>query len=95
MTQSTETDSKELKDILTGMREEMRLGFADIKGEISTINTRLTEVEKKIDKLDTKMDKLETKFDAKIDKSDNRLWAFVAIVLAASLGTIYKLVAFP
>jgi uncharacterized coiled-coil protein SlyX len=92
MTQATET---ELKDLLTGMREEMRLGFGDIKGEISTINTRLTEVEKKIDKLDTKMDKLETKFDAKIDKSDNRLWAFVAIVLAASLGTIYKLVAFP
>jgi septation ring formation regulator EzrA len=84
MTQVTDTDLKEIKDLITAvreemrvgfseMREEMRVGFSDINGELKTINTRLTEVEKKIDKQDT------------------RLWAFGGIVLTAALGGLWKL----
>ena len=70
MTQATDTDIRELKDLITGLREEMksefstintrvsdlreetRLGFSDIRGEIKdvrgdvkTINARLTNLE--------------------------------------------------
>lgn len=52
MTQSTDTDIRELKDLITGLREETRLGFSDIRGEIKdvrgdikTINARLANLE--------------------------------------------------
>jgi chromosome segregation ATPase len=80
MTQSTETDIRELKDIILGIDKKIDDVKAEIRGldkKIDIIDTRLIEVEKKIDKQDT------------------RLWTFSGIVLSAALGTIIKLLAFP
>ena len=91
MTQTTDVDIKDLKsaveantksiaDLVTsisGLREEMRVGFSDIKTDIKVMDTRLKEVE------------------SKIDKQDSRLWAFVAIVLTAALGALWKLLTTP
>jgi hypothetical protein len=66
MSQVTDTDIRELRDLILGLDKK-----------IDIMDARLIEVEKKIDKQDT------------------RLWAFGGIILAASLGTIVKLLAFP
>jgi hypothetical protein len=69
MTQSTDTEIIEIKNAIdtntkliadlvssiTGLREEMRVGFSDIKTDIKVMDNRLAEVEKKIDKQDTRL----------------------------------------
>lgn len=80
MTQATDTDIRELKDLILGLDKKID----DVKSDIRVMDTRLVEVEKKLDKL-----------DSKIDKQDTRLWAFGGIVLTASLGALVKLLIFP
>jgi hypothetical protein len=45
MTQSTDTDIKELKEAIAGLREEVRLGFTEMKGELRNVDTRLKNLE--------------------------------------------------
>jgi hypothetical protein len=45
----------DLVSSITGLREEMRVGFSDIKTDIKVMDNRLAEVEKKIDKQDTRL----------------------------------------
>jgi Skp family chaperone for outer membrane proteins len=77
MTQATETESRELKDLLTGMREEMRVGFANVDTKFANVTTQITRLDGRIDtletKLDSKIDNLETKIDAKIDKLEVKI----------------------
>jgi hypothetical protein len=49
---ATEVNTKAIADLttsVTGFREEMRVGFSDIRGQINTVEAKL---EGKIDKLD-------------------------------------------
>ena len=49
---ATEANTKAIADLttsMTGLREEMRVGFSDLKGQINTVEAKL---EGKIDKLD-------------------------------------------
>ena len=55
MSQKTETDFRELKDLINGLKEEMRLGFAEVKGKLDVVDTRLTLVEASITKLDGRL----------------------------------------
>jgi hypothetical protein len=55
MSQKTETDLRELKDLITGLKEEMRLGFAEVKGKLDLVDTRLTLVEAALTKLDGRL----------------------------------------
>ncbi len=73
MTQATDTNIREIKDLILGLDKKID----EVKTDLKIIDTRLIEVEKKIDKQDT------------------RLWTFGGIILAASLGIIVKLLAFP
>jgi peptidoglycan hydrolase CwlO-like protein len=76
MTQTTDTDIRELKDLILGLDKKIDAidgKVDDLKTDIKVVDTRLTEVEKKIDKQDT------------------RLWAFGGIVLTAALGGLWKL----
>jgi replication fork clamp-binding protein CrfC len=70
MTQLTETESRELKDLLTGMREEMRVGFASVTTQITRLDGRIDNLETK---LDSKIDNLELKIDGKLDNINTRL----------------------
>jgi uncharacterized ion transporter superfamily protein YfcC len=62
MTQATDTDIREIKDLIsagnittqkhfTDLREEMRLGFAEMKGELKTIDVRLKNLESNSQKI--------------------------------------------
>jgi uncharacterized coiled-coil protein SlyX len=91
MTQVTDSDIRELKDLLLGLDKK-----------IDIIDTRLVEVEKKLDKLDTKVEKLDERVDnltekvsmltGKFDKLDERtklgFWGFIlrGVVLALIIG---------
>jgi hypothetical protein len=62
MTAATDTDIREIKDLImagnattqkqfTDLREEMRLGFAEMKGELKTIDVRLKNLESNSQKI--------------------------------------------
>jgi predicted nucleic acid-binding Zn-ribbon protein len=81
MTQVTDTDIKELTASINTLAKtigdltlEMRVGFAEIKGEINTVETKL---EAKIDQAETKLgakiDQVEAKLEGKIDTANARL----------------------
>jgi hypothetical protein len=83
MTKATDTDMRELKDLIQGLDRKIDLGFAnvdiklaEIKGDIKSLDTRVVEVENKLDKQDT------------------HLWTFGGIILTAALGLTIKLLAF-
>ncbi len=84
MTQATDTDIREIKDLITantkaiadlttsvsGLREEMRLGFSDVKGKIDNLDGRLVAVEGNLKGLDA------------------RLWGFGGTLLGAALAAL-------
>jgi hypothetical protein len=80
MSQVTDTDIRELKDLILGLDKK-----------IDDVKTTIVGLDKKIDIMDARLIEVEKK----IDKQDTRLWAFGGIILAASLGTSVKLLAFP
>ena len=45
MPQVTNTEIRELKDLIQGLDRKMELGFSDLKGEIKTVNSRLSNLE--------------------------------------------------
>jgi hypothetical protein len=49
MTQATDIDIKELKDLIQGLDKRIEVGFAKVEGQINTVEAKL---EGKIDKLD-------------------------------------------
>lgn len=77
MAQKTDTDLRELKDLIQGIDKRLQdldkkvdLGFADIKGELKESNTRLTLLE------------------AAVTKLDGRLWGFIGLALTVTLGSL-------
>jgi hypothetical protein len=80
MAQATNTDIREIKDLILGLDKK-----------IDEVKTEIRGLDKKIDIIDIRLVEVEKK----IDKQDTRLWAFGGIILAACLGTIVKLLAFP
>jgi septal ring factor EnvC (AmiA/AmiB activator) len=76
MTQVTDTDIRELKDLITGLDKKIDgidQKIDDLKADVRVMDTRLTEVEKKI------------------DKQDARLWAFVGVLFTIAFGGLTTL----
>lgn len=66
--------------------------------DIREIQDLILGLDKKIDEVKTDLKIIDTrliKVEKKIDKQDTRLWAFGGIILAAALGIVVKLLAFP
>ncbi len=102
MTQTTETEIRELRDLIIGLREETRVGFTELRGEIqkSEARTDIKFAEIRGD-LDTKIAEIrgdiDTKFaevrgDIKVIEERTKLgfWGFVwrAIVIAVLVSLI-------
>lgn len=45
MLQVTSADIRDLKDLIQGLDKKVELGFSDLKGEVKTINSRLSNLE--------------------------------------------------
>jgi hypothetical protein len=97
MARTTDTDTREIKDLITGLREEMRSEFGSIREEMRSefgsireeMRVGFAEIKGEIKGLDTRMVEVEKK----IDKLDTRLWAFAGIALTATLGTLLTIFA--
>jgi hypothetical protein len=80
VTQTTETEIRELRDLIVGLREETRVGFAELRGEIQKSEART----------DTKF--AEVRGDIKVIEERTKLgfWGFVgrAIVIAVLVSVI-------
>jgi hypothetical protein len=114
MTQATDTDIREIRTAVESIAKatesntkaisdltlEMRLGFADIKGEFKEVRGLINTVEAK---LEGKIDAVEAKLEGKIDKLDERtqlgFWGFIfrgtALAALAALTAIFVKYLFP
>ena len=78
MTQATDTDIRDIKDLITSLDRK--------------IDKLESAIESRLDKLDSKIDKLEIKLEGKFDKLDERtklsFWGFIlrGLVLTALIG---------
>jgi chromosome segregation ATPase len=91
MTQATDTDIRELKDLILGLdkkiddtRADIRVMEAKIEGKMETIDSRLNAIEGKLTTLENRMLGL-----------DNRLWGFGMLVLTSALTILGKVFLFP
>jgi hypothetical protein len=78
MTQATDTDIRELKDLIIGLDRKMDAGFASIEN-------KLTEIRGDIKLIDSRLVAVETT----VTKLDNRLWTFIGLVLTITLGSLF------
>jgi hypothetical protein len=86
MPPTTETEIKELRDLVIGLREEMRLGFANVDTKLVGLKA---DIKEEIQRVESKTDIKLTELAGKIDVIDERtklgFWGFVgrAIIIAA------------
>jgi hypothetical protein len=110
MPPTTETDIQELKDLVLGLREEMRTGFVEVKGEIKALDQKLSGEIRALDqKLSGEIKTLDQKFsgeikslDQKVSSLDERLktqdgkfWTLVTIILGTASTLLIKILGFP
>ena len=108
MARTTDTDTREIKDLITGLREEMRSEFGSIREETrsefgsireemrSEFGSIREEVRVGFSDIKGEIKGLDTRMvevEKKIDKLDTRLWAFAGIALTATLGTLLTIFA--
>lgn len=55
MAQVTETDLQDLKDLIKGFHNEIKLDLSEIKGELKATNARLSLLETAVTKLDNRL----------------------------------------
>ena len=93
MTQATDTDIRDLKDLITGLRDEMRAEFAIVKTDIKVINTRLGAIDGRLSTLEGTTQKIPDLAE-KVGELKN--WKQIAIVIftatvGATIGYFVKI----
>jgi hypothetical protein len=88
MPPTTETDIQEFKDLVLGLRGEMRTGFVEIKGEIKTLDQKFSG---EIKSLDQKVSSL----DERLKTQDGKFWTLVTIILGTASTLLIKILGFP
>jgi hypothetical protein len=100
MPPTTDTELKELRDLVIGLREEMRVGFANVDTKIERISSKIDvksiELTSKIEQLEAKTDTEFAELTGKIDVIDERtklgFWGFVArAVIISTVGIAVSL----
>jgi hypothetical protein len=92
MSPTTETEIKEIRDLVIGLREEIRVGFAnnntkfaEIRGEIQKVeantDTKLAEIKGEIQrveaKTDTKLAEMKGQLDVLEERTKIGFWGFI------------------
>jgi hypothetical protein len=110
MPPTTETEIKELRDLITDFREEVRIGLISTKAEIQRVEIQLSSEIKAVDtKLSSEIKAVDIRLsgdikaiDEKISSMDDRLktqdgkiWTLVTILLGATVTILVKILGFP
>jgi hypothetical protein len=72
MPPTTDTDLKEMRDLIIGLREEVRVGFAQVGTKLAQMDTKLFDLKGEVN---TRLP--EIKGDLKIVKQPIEFWDFV------------------
>jgi chromosome segregation ATPase len=106
MPPTTETEVRELRDLITDFREEVRIGLISTKAEIQQMETQLSSdikavefqlsgdikaIDQKISSLDQRMSSL----DDRLKTQDGKIWTVVTILLGAAVTLLVKILGFP
>jgi hypothetical protein len=84
MTQSTDTDIKEIRDLILGL--DKKIDALDKKVEVNAAKT-----DERFNAIDQRLGSLEDRFKA----TDNRIWTLIAGVVLALFGLLAKMTFFP
>jgi uncharacterized membrane protein len=95
MPPTTETDIKELRDLVIGLREEIRVGFAKVDTKFAEINGEIQRIEAKTD---TKLAEIQGQINVLEERTRLGFWGFIGraviigiFVLAAGFAIKYFL----
>ncbi len=106
MPSTTESEIKELRDLVIGLREEIRVGFAnndtkfaELNGSMQAIDQKLSGDIKNLDqKLSGSIQALDQKvsgLDDRLKTQDGKLWTLVTIILGTASTLLIKILGFP
>lgn len=84
MPPTTEVEVKELRDLITDFREEVRIGIVSIKAEIKAVDQKIIVLDQRLTSLD---DRLKTQ--------DGKIWTLVTILLGGAVTLLIKILGFP
>jgi hypothetical protein len=88
MPPTTETEIKELRDLITDFREEVRIGLISTKAEVQRVETQLSgDIKAMNEKISSLDDRLKTQ--------DGKIWTLVTILLGAAITLLVKILGFP
>jgi hypothetical protein len=99
---TTKTEIRELRNLVIGLREEMRVGFAsadnklvELKAEMNlgfaNVDTKFAELSGNVKEIDQKLASL----DDRVKNQDGKLWTLVTIILGAASTLLIKILGFP
>jgi hypothetical protein len=80
MPPTTDTDLREMRDLIIGLREEVRVGFAQVDTKLAQMDTKLSDLKGEVN---TRL--AEMKGDLKIVKQPIEFWDFVKRSVTAGL----------
>jgi hypothetical protein len=84
MTQATDTDIREIRDLLLGMDKKLDVHMAKTEEQLKGIDARFAGIDSQL--ADIKV---------QLRSQDNRLWTFVGALFVAGCGAIAKFAFFP
>jgi hypothetical protein len=80
----TESEVKELRDLITDFREEVRIGMVSIRADIKAVDQKIATLDQRVTSLD---DRLKTQ--------DGKIWTLVTILLGGAVTLLIKILGFP
>jgi hypothetical protein len=74
MPPTTETEIKELRDLVIGLREEIRVGFAKVDTKFAEVNGEIKRIEAKTD---TKLAEIQGQINVLEERTRLGFWGFI------------------
>jgi hypothetical protein len=74
MPPTTETELKELRDLVIGLREEIRVGFAKVDTKFAEVNGEIQRIEAKTD---TKLAEIQGQINVLEERTRLGFWGFI------------------
>jgi SMC interacting uncharacterized protein involved in chromosome segregation len=87
----TESEVKELRDLITDFREEVRIGIISTKAEIQRVEIQLSGDIKAVDQKITVLDQRLTSLDDRLKTQDGKIWTLVTILLGGAVTLLIKI----
>jgi SMC interacting uncharacterized protein involved in chromosome segregation len=91
----TESEVRELRDLITDFREEVRIGIISTKAEIQRVEIQLSSDIKAVDQKITVLDQRLTSLEDRLKTQDDKIWTLVTILLGGAVTLLIKILGFP